>query len=70
MKYVDTPCGKAVMPESFEKEIEKMTDGELIESLIEDERKTRFIDPFKLQFVLDRGLYSEYIRARKKYADT
>lgn len=66
MKYVDTPCGKAIMPESFEKEIEKMTDCELIDSLIEDERKTRFIDPFKLQFVKDRGLYSEYIKARRK----
>lgn len=56
MKYVDTPCGKAVMPAAFEEEIEKMTDDELIEKLIEDERKSAhgFIDPFKLQFVIDR----------------
>lgn len=66
MKFVDTPCGKAVMPASFEEEIEKMTDDELIERLIEDERKSPhgFIDPFKLQFVKDRGLYFKYLTAR------
>ena len=66
MQYVDTPCGKAVMPAAFEEEIEKMTDDELIEKLIEDERKSPhgFIDPFKLQFVRDRGLYSKYLKAR------
>lgn len=66
MKYVDTPCGKAVMPAAFEEEIEKMTDDELIEKLIEDECKSPhgFIDPFKLQFVMDRGLYGKYIKAR------
>ncbi len=57
MKYVDTPCGKAVMPAAFEEEIERMTDDELIQKLIEDERNSPhgFIDPFKLQFVIDRG---------------
>lgn len=66
MKYVDTPYGKAVMPAIFEEEIEQMTDDELIHKLIEDECKSPhgFIDPFKLQFVKDRGLYAEYIRAR------
>ncbi len=68
MKYVDTPCGKAVMPAAFEEEIERMTNDELIQKLIEDERNSPhgFIDPFKLQFVIDRGLYAEYIRARAK----
>ena len=68
MKYVDTPCGKAVMPAAFEEEIERMTNDELIQKLIEDERNSPhgFIDPFKLQFVKDRGLYAEYIRARTK----
>lgn len=68
MKYVDTPCGKAVMPAAFEEEIEQMTNDELIQKLIEDERNSPhgFIDPFKLQFVIDRGMYAEYIRARAK----
>ncbi len=68
MKYVDTPCGKAVMPAAFEEEIERMTNDELIQKLIEDERNSPhgFIDPFKLQFVIDWGLYAEYIRARAK----
>lgn len=66
MKYVDTPCGKAVMPASFEEEIEKMTDDELIEKLIEDEQKTGFIDPFKLQFVKDRGLYFKYLTVLRR----
>lgn len=56
------------MPAAFEEEIERMTDDELIQKLIEDERNSPhgFIDPFKLQFVKDRGLYAEYIRARTK----
>lgn len=29
MKYVDTPCGKAVMPAAFEEEIERMTNCSL-----------------------------------------
>ncbi|MCM1532901.1 MAG: hypothetical protein NC114_11630 [Ruminococcus flavefaciens] len=66
MKYVDTPCGKAIMPAAFEEEIEKLTNDELIQQLIENEQKSAhgFIDPFKLQFVIDRGLYAEYLRAR------
>ena len=56
------------MPAAFEEEIERMTDDELIQKLIEDERNSPhgFIDPFKLQFVKDRGLYSKYLTARAK----
>lgn len=68
MKYVDTPYGKAVMPATFEEEIERMTNDELIQKLIKDELNSPhgFIDPFKLQFVIDRGLYAEYLRKRKQ----
>lgn len=66
MKFVDTPLGKAVMPANFEEEIERMSDDELINKLIKDERKSAygFIDPFKLQFVIDRGIYAKYLRVR------
>lgn len=66
MKYVNTPYGKAIMPVAFEEEIEQMTNEELIQKLIEDEQKSPhgFIDPFKLQFVIDRGLYAKYLRKR------
>ena len=66
MKLVDTPFGKMIMPVSFERDIEVMSNEELIEKLIEDERETGFIEPFKLQFVIDRGLYCEYIKVRDK----
>ena len=66
MKYVDTPCGKFIMPESYERDIEKMSNDDLINQLIADEIETDCIDPFKLQFVIDRNIYLDYVKRRKK----
>lgn len=66
MKFVDTPVGKVPMPASFEEDISKLSDDELVEQLINDEKETGFINPFKLQFVLDKGLYAKYLRLRKE----
>ncbi len=70
MKLVDTPCGKAIMPESFERHIEQMSNDELINNLIADELETSCIDPFKLQFVLDRNIYLDYVIRRKESYET
>ncbi len=70
MKFVDTPCGKFIMPESFEHHIEQMSNDELINNLINDELETSCIDPFKLQFVLDRNIYLDYVTRRKNIYET
>ncbi len=66
MKLVDTPCGKFVMPESFERHISQLSNDELIDELIADEQETSCVDPFKLQFVLDRNIYLDYVIRRKE----
>ena len=54
------------MPESYERDIEKMSNDDLINQLIADEIETDCIDPFKLQFVIDRNIYLDYVKRRKE----
>lgn len=65
MTNINTPVGKAKMPEHFEEKYKKMSNDELIEYLVKKEKRTKFIDPFALQIVADRGLMACYIRYRE-----
>lgn len=66
MKLIDTPIGKIPMPQFIEESINKLTIDEIIDYTINEERRTSFIPPFYLQFIIDSNKYSEYLNKRNK----
>lgn len=55
-ELIDTPIGKREMPSWIAKENEKLSDIELLEKYISEEKKTKFVDPFLLYELQKREL--------------
>lgn len=56
---IDTPFGKVVYP--IEDDLLNLTDDELIQKFIDENKKSRFVSPELLQLIINRKIYRKLI---------